>query len=147
MRVPSLRTLLSVIRVQKESAKLPLKIKTVCEERLHMSNTINRENSLLSTFLYADDVGLNKDNAFKLNSNVFTSEFRRAVANKINDETDNEKMYGFLSVTLKDHTSGSKFEQDWIDIEAQIPYDINAAKRMHNTLESEYKERLAKAFR
>jgi len=108
--------------------------------------TLNRENSLLATFLYADDNGINKDNVFALNSRIFTSDFRRAVANKINDETINDKMYGYLGVTLRDHTSGTKFEQDWIEIEAQTPYDINAAKRMHDQLEVEYKERLAKAF-
>ena len=112
-----------------------------------MSNTIDRENSLLSSFLWADDIGSNKDNAFKLNSNIFTSEFRRAVANKINDETDNEKMYGFLSVTLGDHTSGTKFEQDWIDIIAQTPLILCQAKRMHDDLKTEHKERIAKAFR
>ena len=112
-----------------------------------MSNTINREHSLLATFLYADDNGLDKDNTFQLNENVFTSDFRRAVASKINDETNDEKMYGYLGVTLKDHTSGTKFEQDWIDIEAQTPYDINTAKRMHEKLDAEYKERVAKAFR
>ena len=112
-----------------------------------MSNTIDRENSLLSSFLWADDIGSNKDNAFKLNSNIFTSEFRRAVANKINNETDNEKMYGFLSVTLEDHTAGTTYEQEWIDIIAQTPMTFESSKRMHENLEVEYKERLAKAFR
>ncbi len=101
---------------------------------------------MLATFLYADDIGLNKDDTFRLNANVFTSEFRRAVANKINDETDTDKMYGFLSVTLEDHTRNTKFEQEWIDIIAQTPMTFVPSKRMHENLEVEYKERLAKAF-
>ena len=110
-------------------------------------NTIDREHSILATFLYADDTGINKDNTFKLDQNVFTSEFRRAVANKINDETETDKMYGFLSVTLEEHTKNSKFEQDWIDIISQSPMTFNSSKRIHEALELEYKERVAKAFR
>ena len=112
-----------------------------------MSNSIDRENSILASFIYIDDMGMNKDEVFDLTSNIFTSEFRRAVANKLNDETDNEQMYGYLGVTLKDHTSGTKFEQDWIDIEAQTPLDLKVCKRIHENLGMEYKERVAKAFR
>ena len=112
-----------------------------------MGNTINRENTLLASFLFLDDLGFKKDEVFKLNSEIFTSSYRRATANKINDETDTDKMYGFLSVTLEEHTKGTKFEQDWIDIIAQTPLILCQAKRIHDDLKTEHKERIAKAFR
>lgn len=105
------------------------------------------ENSLLATFLYADDLGCDKNELFKLNDKIFTSEFRRAVANKINDELDSDKMIGFLLVTIEGHTKGTKYEQDLADIMSQTPLPISVSSRMHSTLENEYKERIAKAFR
>jgi len=110
-------------------------------------NTINMENSLLSTFLYADEYELNKDEMFKINSDIFTSSYRRAVSNKINDEIDGDKFMSYLSVTLEDHTKGTQFEQEWIDIIAQTPLVFSVAERIHEDLISEYKKRLARSFR
>ena len=104
--------------------------------------TFNTENAVLATFLYADDMGYNKNDAFKLDSNVFTNSYRRAVANKINDETDSDKMYGFLSVTLEEQTANTKFEQDWIDIISQSPLTFNVAKRYYERLQEAHKQRL-----
>lgn len=112
-----------------------------------MNNIVNIENSILASFLYLDDMGFKKDDVFKINSSIFTSSYRRAVADKINDETEGDQMYGFLSVDIESHTSGTKFEQEWIDILAQTPMLLSVAKRMHNKLEQEHKERIAKAFR
>jgi len=56
-------------------------------------------------------------------------------------------MYGFLSVTLQDHTKGSKFEQEWLDIIAQTPLSLDQLEKIHDNLKTEHKERIAKAFR
>ena len=112
-----------------------------------MNNTRDRENSILASFLYIDDMGENKDEVFIIDSNIFTSAYRRAVANKINDETKTDQNYGFLSVTLENDTAGTTFEQDWIDIIAQTPFPLTVAKRMNEKLVTKHKERIAKAFR
>lgn len=105
-------------------------------------DTFNIENAVLAAFLYADDMGTDKKDAFILESSAFTSSYRRAVADKINDATGGDKMYGFLSVTLEDQTAGTKFEQEWIDIISQSPLPFTVAKRYHAKLQEAYKQRL-----
>ena len=108
-------------------------------------NIIDRENAVLASFLYADDMGTDKTEAFELDQKAFTSSYRRATANKINDETKGDKMYGYLSLTLEGHTEGTIYEQEWIDILAQTPLPFSAAKRIHSDLFTEYENRLLKA--
>lgn len=115
-------------------------------KRIYM-NTIDRENCILSSFLYADDMGMNKDEAFVLNESIFTSSYRRATASKINDETNNDKYYGYLSVTLQEHTKDTRFEQDWTDIISQTPLPFSVVKRIHSDLAMEYKNRISKGLR
>jgi len=112
-----------------------------------MKNTVDMENALLAAFLYLDDLFFCKDDVFNINENIFTSSYRRAVAAKINDESKNEKMYGFLSMAIEEKTAGTKFEQEWCDIISQNPMGLNVAKRIQLKLEDEYKKRAAKAFR
>ncbi len=111
-----------------------------------MGNSIDRENCVLASFLYADDVDTDKTQAFELDSNIFTSSYRRATANKINDETSGDKMYGYLSITLEGLTEGTEFEQEWINILAQTPMPFSVVKRIHNDLEIEYKKRLGECI-
>ena len=112
-----------------------------------MSNYIDRENAILASFLYANDMGINTYEAFILNSDLFTSAYRRATADKINDETNNDKMYGYLFVTIKDLTKDTKYEKDYLDIEIQTPMPFSVAKRIHAKLENEYKIKIAKGLR
>ena len=109
--------------------------------------TINRENALLATFLYADDFGIDKTDTFTLDSNIFTSSYRRATANKINDETAGEKFYGYLLTTMGDITNGTAFEQEYINLLDQTPLCFSVAKRYHDDLKTEYKARIAKGLR
>jgi len=108
---------------------------------------IDRENAVLASFLYADDMGTDKKQSFELDSRIFTSSYRRATANKINDETNNDKMYGYLSVTLQDLTANTMYEQEWINILAQTPLPFSMAKRIHNDLIVEFNNRIAKGLR
>jgi len=122
------------------------KPKYYCSE----SNTMDikdRENAVLASFLYADDMGTDKTDAFKLEEKAFTSSYRRATANKINDETANAKEYGYLSITIEGLTEGTEFEQDWINILAQTPLPFSMAKRIHNDLIVEFNNRIAKGLR
>ena len=112
-----------------------------------MNNTTNRENSLLSAILYSNNLDGESEQVFKLDSKIFTTSYRRAVADKINDETDNGRNYDLLLVTLTDHTIGTKFEQDLLDIASQTPMSISVAKRMQADLQAEHKKRIAGRFR
>jgi hypothetical protein len=105
------------------------------------------ENMVLASFLYANDVGEDIKNAFLLNADHFTSSYRRATAAKINDETNGDRFYGFLSHILQEETGDTSFEQDFIDILNQTPMPFSAIKRYVEQLEISYKERIAKAFR
>jgi len=109
-------------------------------------NIIDRENAILASFLYSDDMGTDKTQAFILDDVVFTSSYRRATANKINDETKGDKMYGYLSITLEGHTEGTIYEQDWIDILAQTPMPFNVINKVYDDLVVEHKSRIIKAF-
>lgn len=112
-----------------------------------MSNTLNRENAILSCFLFSNDTGLDTAEAFELKSDIFTSSFRRSIAEKINDETHNEKQYSYLNFTMDGHVLGTKNEQEWIEILAQTPLIFSVSERIHVDLIKEYEGRLAKAFR
>ena len=109
--------------------------------------TINRENALLATFLYADDLGIDKTDTFILDSNIFTSAYRRATANKINEETGGDKFYGYLLTTIEDLTKNTNFEHEYIDIISQNALCFSVAKRYHDDLKTEYKSRIAKGLR
>ena len=108
-------------------------------------NTINRENAILSCFLFSDDTGLDTTESFELQSNIFTSSFRRALADKINSETNNEKQYSYLNFTMDGHVLGTENEQEWIEILAQTPLIFSVSKRIHTDLIKEYGDRLVKA--
>ncbi len=112
-----------------------------------MANTRDRENSLLASFLYADDMGMDKSGSFELDTSIFTSKFRQRVAGKINDETAAEKFYGYLSITLEAMTEGTVYEQEWADILAQTPFPLHIAKRIHSDLIKESQKRVAGRLR
>ncbi len=112
-----------------------------------MANSIDRENAVLASFLYSDDMGTDKTESFELDSNIFTSSYRRATANKINDETNGDKQYGYLSITLEALTENTEFEQEWINILAQTPMPFSVVKRIYADLQKEYKARIVKGLR
>ena len=112
-----------------------------------MSNTVNRENSILSAILYSNNLDGESEQVFTLDSKMFTSSYRRSVADKINDETETDRAYDLLLLTLTDHATGTKYERDLFDIAEQSPMAVSVAKRMHGNLETEYKNRLAGRFR
>lgn len=107
-----------------------------------MANTINRENTLLSAFLFADTIPNNTENTFKIDSNIFTSSFRRSLANKINDETSCDKYYGLLIETIEDHVMGTNNELEWMNILSANPMPLSVCSRIHIKLVSEYKSRV-----
>ena len=49
-----------------------------------MISTIDRENAVLASFLYANDMGEDVSNSFLLSEDAFTGSFRQRIAIKIN---------------------------------------------------------------
>ena len=106
-------------------------------ERQNM-NTVDRENAVLASFLYSDDMGEDTDKAFLLAEDAFMSEFRKRVAVKINATTTVDKAYSVLSYDIENSVSNTVFEQDWINVLAQTPLPLTLAKRYHDDIRSEY---------
>ena len=99
------------------------------------------ENSILATFLYANDMGDNIEDAYKLDTAIFTSPYRQRIAEKINDVQDGA--YGFLSYEIEESTQGTVYEQDFINILAQTPLGIKYSKKYHDKLQSEKRMEVA----
>jgi len=104
-----------------------------------MSNQ-DRENSILASFLYADDMGEDTSKAFLLSEDAFTSSFRKRVAMKINATTTIDKAYSLLSYDLENNVEGTVYEQDWINILAQTPLPFSLAKRYHDDVRKDYEK-------
>ena len=92
----------------------------------------NTENAILSSFLFANDVGDNLDDVFKLNTSIFKTEFRKRVAEQINNVE--EGAYGFLSYELEEKIQGTAYEKDFIDIIGQTSLTLRFAKKYHDKL-------------
>ena len=103
---------------------------------------INIQRAVLSTFLWSNDTGLDTKDAFTLNPYVFTGD-RVLIASKINEVTDTEdKFYSLLNMELENTSL-----EEWMEIAQQTPMPFSLAKRYYEKLESDNRERIAKAFR
>lgn len=88
------------------------------------------ENAILSTFLLANDMSNDLSWIFKLDTSIFSSKFKKRVAEKINAVEDGA--YGFLSYTIEESVIGTPYEQDFIDVLAAHP--ITHVKKYHDKL-------------
>ncbi len=107
----------------------------------------DRENAILSSFLYADDMGEDKTDTFLLSEDAFTSAFRKRIAIKINATTATDKAYSLLSYDIESSVEGSVFEHNWIQILAQTPLPFSLAKRYHDDVREALNNRIAKGLR
>jgi len=94
---------------------------------------VNIENAILSTFLYANDTTPNLGWIFKLETSIFTSPFRKRIAQKINEVEDGA--YGFLAYEIEESVTGTNFQTDFMDILTQTPLSI--VKKYHDKLVKE----------
>ncbi len=92
----------------------------------------NIENSILSTFLFANDMGENLDNVFKLDISIFKSKYRQRVAEQINNVTDG--FYDTLRIEMAEKSKTTKYEQEFIDLIAQIPITLPVAHRYYKKI-------------
>lgn len=88
------------------------------------------ENGILSTFLFANELEPNLDFVFELDTSIFTSPFRKRVAEKINAVDDGA--YGFLQVQIEESVDGTEFHQDYCDMIAQN--SLTLVKKYHDDL-------------
>lgn len=104
---------------------------------------LNTQNAILSSFLFANNIGENIEDAFILDETVFNTPLTNRIAHKINEETLNDKMYGFQLVSIEDDLKGTKFETEFIDILSQLPLPLTVAQRLHDKLIKKCKQRIA----
>lgn len=95
-----------------------------------MSRRIDIENAILSTFLFANELEPNLDFVFELDTSIFTSSFRKRVAEKINAVDDGA--YGFLEYNIGESVEGTEFEQDYIDMITQC--SLTLVRKYHDSL-------------
>lgn len=106
------------------------------------------ENSVLCSFLLANEMGEDTEKAFLLSEDAFTSSFRKRIATKINATTSTDKAYALLSYDLENSVTGTIYEQDWVNIigsrtiTGQTPLPLTLAKRYHDDIRKEYEIRL-----
>lgn len=99
-------------------------------------NNINIERSILSSFLWANDVGTDTSYAFKLDEAVFTGD-RKLIARAINQETDTEgRYYGLLNMRIE-----NSLNHEWIELSMQTPTGLSFAKKNYEYILADYRLR------
>ena len=107
----------------------------------------DRENAVLTSFLLANEMGENTDNAFLLSEDAFTSSLRRRIAIKINATTNTDKAYALLAYELENKLSGTIYEVEWDNIigtrtaTGQTPLPLTLAKRYHDDIVRDFLSR------
>ena len=112
-------------------------LKIHCSERQNMQKA-DRENAVLASFLYADDLGIEKTDTFPLAEDAFTTDFRRRVATKINAATTTDKYYSLLSYEIESAVTNTIYEDHFINILAQTPLPFSLAARYHSDIVRDY---------
>ena len=102
----------------------------------------DRENAVLASFLYADDMGTDKTDTFILAADAFTTDFRRRVATKINATTAVDKHYSLLSYELENVIESTQYEQEWLNILAQTALPFSLAKKYHADIVTAHKNKI-----
>ncbi len=92
----------------------------------------NIEDAVLSTFLFANDFGLDMNDVFKLDLTAFSTKYKQRVAEQINNVQDS--FYGYLMTQIEAKTVGTIYEQEFINIIAQTPLTFVQAKKYHDDL-------------
>ena len=92
----------------------------------------NIQRALLASFLWANDLGIDTNNAFILDVSVFDWD-RVLIASKINEVTmTKDRFYSLLNLELE-NTS----QNEWMHISEQTPMPFSLAKKYHDKLISD----------
>ena len=92
----------------------------------------NIENAILTTFLDSNDLFDDMNKLYKLDPGIFTSPFRKRVAENINDVDDNN--FGFLALEIEEKTIGTSFAVELINLTAQTSLGLGFSKKYHDKL-------------
>ena len=93
---------------------------------------LNIQRSILSTFLWADDLGMDKRKAFMLDESLFTGQTKQ-IAKMINAVTaTDDRYYGLLNLNLENNP---QLHQEWLFIaEEQTPMTFRTSKAYYTQL-------------
>ncbi|WP_148224948.1 hypothetical protein [Nitratifractor salsuginis] len=86
----------------------------------------------MSSFLFAGEDG--ERYAYELEPSMFSTPFRRRVAERINEETAGDRAYQVLSTILEESVDGTKYEHDMIEILGASPFDLKSSKRIYDEI-------------
>ena len=98
-----------------------------------MIDPINIERSILSSFLWSNDLGIDTGNAFILDENVFTG-IRKQIATAINEETNGDRYYGLLNMRIENSQN-----EEWMELSQQTPTCFSFTKKNYNYILSQYR--------
>lgn len=99
------------------------------------SHRVNIENAILTTFLDANDLFDDISKVYKLDVDIFTSSFRRRVAESINSVDDGN--YGYLGFEIENKVIGTNFFNDYLEMTAQTSLGLGFSKKYHDALVKE----------
>lgn len=108
-----------------------------------MDKHLDIQHSILSSFLFANDLFNDTKDAFIMDTEVFTTPLTKRLAEVLNDETNTDKMYGFQSISIEDDIKGTQFEHEWLQILSQTPMPLSVASRLYAKLVKKMKQRIA----
>jgi len=111
-----------------------------------LSDKVNIENMILSTFLFLNDLAQDGEierDLFKLDDSIFSTPFRKKIAMRINEVED--EAYSFLSYEIEESVMGTSFEMEWVSVLSQNSLPLKVVKKYHDDLVE--KTRLSKICR
>ena len=108
-----------------------------------MDRNTDIEQSILATFLFANDMGDDLSKTFILDKDMFTTSLTKRLVEVINDETVSDKMYGFQCASIDDDIKGTQFEHEWLQILSQTSISLLVAQRLYAKLVKKMKQRIA----
>jgi hypothetical protein len=101
---------------------------------------VNIQRAILSTFLWSDDLHIDKTDSFILDLDLFDDPMRRGIAENINNTTlHHDKMYGFLNVQIEGIVA---YQYEWLEISTQTPLTFSVAKRYMDSLAKKRRDKL-----
>ena len=90
----------------------------------------NIQETIVSSFLWADDMFMDKTDAFILDTNRFDKDLN-LIIQLINKETEDEKMYGRLNVELE-----YTMPNTWLELSTITPMPFSVLKRLYAKLDN-----------
>jgi len=88
----------------------------------------NIQETIIASFLWADDMMMDKTDAFILDSNRFDKDLN-LIVQLLNKETDDDKMYGQLLMEME-----NTMQDLWLRLSTRTPMPFSVLKRLYEKL-------------